>query len=88
MQRHAPFISSPTSGQFKLNTFILFCPYVSIILSGASMLFPIFYQYFLPSGALLQILMSATFDAARFSQYFGSCPIITVPGFTYPVPIV
>ncbi|KAK7300204.1 hypothetical protein RJT34_11041 [Clitoria ternatea] len=31
------------------------------------------------------ILMSATFDAVRFSQYFGSCPIIHVPGFTYPV---
>ncbi|KAK7385921.1 hypothetical protein VNO78_31892 [Psophocarpus tetragonolobus] len=31
------------------------------------------------------ILMSATIDASRFSQYFGSCPIIHVPGFTYPV---
>lgn len=32
-----------------------------------------------------QILMSATIDAERFSQYFGGCPIIRVPGFTYPV---
>ncbi|XP_020234022.1 DExH-box ATP-dependent RNA helicase DExH6 [Cajanus cajan] len=40
----------------------------------------------LPSYPHLRlILMSATFDAARFSQYFGSCPIINVPGFTYPV---
>ncbi|XP_059449723.1 DExH-box ATP-dependent RNA helicase DExH6-like isoform X3 [Corylus avellana] len=31
------------------------------------------------------ILMSATIDAERFSQYFGGCPIIRVPGFTYPV---
>lgn len=31
------------------------------------------------------ILMSATLDAERFSQYFGGCPIIRVPGFTYPV---
>ncbi|XP_020528409.1 DExH-box ATP-dependent RNA helicase DExH6 isoform X1 [Amborella trichopoda] len=31
------------------------------------------------------IMMSATFDAERFSQYFGGCPIIQVPGFTYPV---
>ncbi|KAL5791681.1 hypothetical protein ACOSP7_000275 [Xanthoceras sorbifolium] len=31
------------------------------------------------------ILMSATLDADRFSQYFGGCPIIRVPGFTYPV---
>ncbi|XP_058107059.1 DExH-box ATP-dependent RNA helicase DExH6 isoform X2 [Magnolia sinica] len=31
------------------------------------------------------ILMSATINAERFSQYFGSCPIIRVPGFTYPV---
>ncbi|KAK3183357.1 hypothetical protein Dsin_030643 [Dipteronia sinensis] len=31
------------------------------------------------------ILMSATLDADRFSQYFGGCPIIRVPGFTHPV---
>ncbi|KAJ0980405.1 hypothetical protein J5N97_008660 [Dioscorea zingiberensis] len=31
------------------------------------------------------VLMSATIDAERFSQYFGGCPIIQVPGFTYPV---
>ncbi|KAE9596328.1 hypothetical protein Lal_00048828 [Lupinus albus] len=31
------------------------------------------------------ILMSATIDAARFSQYFGGCPVINVPGFTHPV---
>ncbi|XP_065851072.1 DExH-box ATP-dependent RNA helicase DExH6 isoform X2 [Euphorbia lathyris] len=31
------------------------------------------------------ILMSATLDAGRFSQYFGGCPVICVPGFTYPV---
>lgn len=29
--------------------------------------------------------MSATIDAERFSQYFGGCPVIRVPGFTYPV---
>lgn len=29
--------------------------------------------------------MSATIDAERFSRYFGGCPIIQVPGFTYPV---
>lgn len=29
--------------------------------------------------------MSATLDADRFSQYFGGCPVIQVPGFTYPV---
>ncbi|KAJ1388004.1 R3H domain [Sesbania bispinosa] len=40
----------------------------------------------LPSYPHLRlILMSATFDVMRFSQYFGSCPIINVPGFTYPV---
>ncbi|CAI0461166.1 unnamed protein product [Linum tenue] len=31
------------------------------------------------------ILMSATLDAERFAQYFGGCPVIRVPGFTYPV---
>ncbi|XP_015973252.1 DExH-box ATP-dependent RNA helicase DExH6 isoform X1 [Arachis duranensis] len=40
----------------------------------------------LPSYPRLRlVLMSATIDAARFSQYFGGCPIINVPGFTYPV---
>lgn len=34
---------------------------------------------------LLQILMSATLDAERFSEYFGGCPVVQVPGFTYPV---
>ncbi|CAN6465233.1 unnamed protein product [Victoria cruziana] len=33
------------------------------------------------------VLMSATIDAERFSQYFCGCPIIRVPGFTYPVKI-
>ncbi|XP_039058827.1 DExH-box ATP-dependent RNA helicase DExH6-like isoform X2 [Hibiscus syriacus] len=31
------------------------------------------------------VLMSATLDSERFSQYFGGCPIIRVPGFTHPV---
>ncbi|XP_050381140.1 DExH-box ATP-dependent RNA helicase DExH6-like [Argentina anserina] len=40
----------------------------------------------LPSYPHLRlILMSATVDAERFSQYFGGCPVIRVPGFTYPV---
>ncbi|XP_038906441.1 DExH-box ATP-dependent RNA helicase DExH6 isoform X2 [Benincasa hispida] len=40
----------------------------------------------LPSYPQLRlILMSATIDAERFSKYFGGCPIINVPGFTYPV---
>ncbi|XP_052178950.1 DExH-box ATP-dependent RNA helicase DExH6 isoform X2 [Diospyros lotus] len=40
----------------------------------------------LPSYPQLRlVLMSATLDAERFSQYFGCCPVIRVPGFTYPV---
>ncbi|KAG8055280.1 hypothetical protein GUJ93_ZPchr0001g32006 [Zizania palustris] len=31
------------------------------------------------------VLMSATIDAERFSKYFNGCPVIQVPGFTYPV---
>lgn len=31
------------------------------------------------------ILMSATLNAEMFSNYFGNCPIINIPGFTYPV---
>lgn len=40
----------------------------------------------LPSRPDLRlILMSATLDAELFSKYFNGCPIINVPGFTYPV---
>ncbi|KAL6570508.1 hypothetical protein OROGR_000058 [Orobanche gracilis] len=40
----------------------------------------------LPSYPHLRlVLMSATIDAERFSAYFSGCPIILVPGFTYPV---
>ncbi|KAL9028965.1 MAG: hypothetical protein Q9196_002740 [Gyalolechia fulgens] len=31
------------------------------------------------------ILMSATVDAAKFSNYFGNAPVMTVPGRTFPV---
>ncbi|CAO3643232.1 unnamed protein product [Mucor hiemalis] len=31
------------------------------------------------------ILMSATVEADRFSSYFGNCPVVSVPGRTYPV---
>uniref|UniRef100_A0A803KWM6 RNA helicase n=1 Tax=Chenopodium quinoa TaxID=63459 RepID=A0A803KWM6_CHEQI len=34
---------------------------------------------------LRMVLMSATLDAERFSNYFGGCPVIRVPGFTHPV---
>lgn len=31
------------------------------------------------------ILMSATLNADLFSQYFGGCPVIDIPGKTFPV---
>ena len=31
------------------------------------------------------VLMSATLNADRFSEYFGGIPRIEIPGFTYPV---
>ncbi|GAA5924499.1 hypothetical protein JCM10213_004592 [Rhodosporidiobolus nylandii] len=31
------------------------------------------------------ILMSATINQAQFSNYFGSAPVIEIPGFTHPV---
>ncbi|XP_040830767.1 ATP-dependent DNA/RNA helicase DHX36 isoform X2 [Ochotona curzoniae] len=31
------------------------------------------------------ILMSATLNAEKFSEYFGNCPMIHIPGFTFPV---
>ena len=31
--------------------------------------------------------MSATLDAKKFSNYFGGCPILQVPGRTFPVEV-
>jgi len=31
------------------------------------------------------VLMSATLNAEKFSQYYGNCPTINIPGFTFPV---
>jgi HrpA-like RNA helicase len=31
------------------------------------------------------VLMSATMDATLFSRYFGGCPVIDIPGRTFPV---
>ncbi|CAI9565361.1 unnamed protein product [Staurois parvus] len=31
------------------------------------------------------ILMSATLNAEKFSQYYGNCPMLHIPGFTFPV---
>lgn len=33
------------------------------------------------------VLMSATLDAEKFSSYFGGCPILQVPGRTFPVEV-
>ncbi|KAM6179571.1 putative ATP-dependent RNA helicase DHX57 [Erethizon dorsatum] len=35
--------------------------------------------------SLQVILMSATLNAELFSEYFNSCPVITIPGRTFPV---
>ena len=34
------------------------------------------------------IVTSATLDAEKFSGYFFSCPIFTIPGRTYPVEVL
>jgi ATP-dependent RNA helicase DHX29 len=33
------------------------------------------------------ILMSATMETTRLSHYFGGCPIISIPGRTFPVEV-
>ncbi|GAB1315803.1 DEAH-box ATP-dependent RNA helicase prp22 [Madurella fahalii] len=38
--------------------------------------------------SLKVIATSATLDAERFSVYFNRCPILTIPGRTYPVQIL
>ena len=33
------------------------------------------------------ILMSATMDADKFSSYFHRCPVVNIPGRTFPVEV-
>ncbi|EDO14625.1 hypothetical protein Kpol_322p2 [Vanderwaltozyma polyspora DSM 70294] len=33
------------------------------------------------------IVTSATLDSAKFSEYFGNCPVINIPGKTFPVEV-
>ena len=33
------------------------------------------------------VLMSATLDADKFSKYFKNCPVVQVPGRTFPVEV-
>lgn len=33
------------------------------------------------------VLMSATVNEAAFSTYFGGCPTLQIPGFTFPVKV-
>ena len=33
------------------------------------------------------MLMSATVNEAAFSAYFGNCPTLQIPGFTFPVKV-
>jgi len=33
------------------------------------------------------IMMSATLDAQKFSKYFAGCPVVNVPGQSFPVEV-
>lgn len=33
------------------------------------------------------VLMSATVDCDKFAGYFGRCPVVTIPGRTFPVQV-
>ena len=42
----------------------------------------------LPSRPQLRlVLMSATLNVELFQSYFNGCPLIKVPGYTYPVQV-
>lgn len=34
------------------------------------------------------IVMSATLDAGKFSEFFGSCPVCEIEGRTFPVDVI
>jgi len=39
------------------------------------------------TSAIRVVLMSATLDADKISTYFGGCPVLHVPGRTFPVDV-
>ena len=43
------------------------------------------YIFFFQRPDLKVVLMSATLNAENFARYYGNCPCINIPGFTYPV---
>ena len=46
----------------------------------------VFAQFILITHQLVQVvLMSATLDADKFARYYGNCPVLHIPGFTFPV---
>ncbi|XP_017752422.1 PREDICTED: ATP-dependent RNA helicase DHX36-like [Eufriesea mexicana] len=43
-------------------------------------------KFIIPKRSDLKVLlMSATLNSERFSEYYDNCPMIHIPGFTYPV---
>ncbi|SCU85563.1 LAFA_0D16402g1_1 [Lachancea sp. 'fantastica'] len=52
---------------------------------NTDILFGIFKNLLLARRDLKLIITSATMNAAKFSQFFGSAPMFTIPGRTFPV---
>jgi HrpA-like helicases len=49
------------------------------------MFYSVFSFFILQRPDLKIILMSATLNAEQFAKYYGECPCLNIPGFTYPV---
>ena len=45
-------------------------------------------QMYCRERPLKLVVTSATLDAEKFSAYFFSCPIFTIPGRTFPVEVM
>lgn len=55
---------------------------------ATDVLFALLKQAAAKNPNLKVICTSATLDLAKFSSYFGGCPVLTIPGRTYPVEVM
>jgi HrpA-like RNA helicase len=74
-----PVLSAASS--YKLRLLLLFCS----IVPHADVLFGILRKVVARRSDFRLIVTSATLDAKKFADFFGSAPIFNIPGRTFPV---
>ena len=67
------------------NRFVPFCPHIITHVITPDFLIIILKDLLARRKDLKLVLMSATLNADSFSNYFGGCPVVSIPGRAHPV---